>query len=85
MSGNNTFLSWLLEFLNSAAPGLIAVFGNALCYLSVKTDDDLFLLCKFEFIGNFMRVKEVYGGKEELSLYVKGRVITTTHNGKDYH
>lgn len=35
-----------------------------------------------------MRVKEVYGGKEEeLSLYVKGRVITTTHNssGKDYH
>lgn len=35
-----------------------------------------------------MRVKEVYGGKdEELSLYGKGRVITTTHNssGKDYH
>lgn len=35
-----------------------------------------------------MRVKEFYGGKEEeLSLYVKERVITSTYNSnrKDYH
>lgn len=49
-SGNNTFLSWVLEFLRIAIPGLIAVFGNALCYLSVETDDDLFLLCKLELV-----------------------------------
>lgn len=43
-AANDTFLCWVLEFLNTGAARLIAAFGNALCYLSVTSDDDFFLL-----------------------------------------
>lgn len=43
-AANDTFLCWVLEFLNTGASGLIAAFGNASCYLSVTSDNDLCLL-----------------------------------------
>jgi len=42
--GNDILLCWVLEFLNMAIPGLIAAFGSAAHYLTVTSDEDLFLL-----------------------------------------
>lgn len=60
-AGNDTFLCWVLEFLNTSTPGLIAAFGNVSHYFSVTRDDDLFLLCKFRLVyWKFYEGKRVF-------------------------